>query len=167
MQATNNIHQNLVMLILGQSFYWKTRSQNMIYLYWEFSNSNTWLIQMEIDGPCDLETARANSNWNRWSLWLRHSEVRLYYKIVSKLFFIWLLEIQSNLSMKGIQKVSFIYRLIFYGLFFNGENEAALYTLICYIEVPFKAALTVTFSVLALSISQFTLWSQKHTWKIL
>jgi hypothetical protein len=33
--------------------------------------------------------------------------------------------------------------LTVYALFINRNNETALYRLICYIEVPFKAGLTV------------------------
>ena len=33
-------------------------------------------------------------------------------------------------------------RLKLYALFINGENEAVLYKLICYVEAPFQAGLT-------------------------
>jgi hypothetical protein len=69
------------------------------------------------------------------------------YNIMSTLVpHIWL-HIQSNLYIKDTQEnlenVPFIYRLKLYELFRNGKNETALYRLICYIEVPFKAGLTV------------------------
>jgi hypothetical protein len=42
-----------------------------------------------------------------------------------------------------LENVPFIYRLKLYELFRNGKNETALYRLICYIEVSFKAGVTI------------------------
>ena len=41
------------------------------------------------------------------------------------------------------EQVLFIYRFKRYAQLINGENEAALYRVICFIEVPFKASLTI------------------------
>jgi hypothetical protein len=51
------------------------------------------------------------------------------------------------------KNVSFIYRskLPIYALFINGENEAAFYRLICYIEVLFKTCMTVLYIYYILS----------------
>ena len=41
------------------------------------------------------------------------------------------------------EELPVIYRLKLYALFINGENEAALYSVICYIEVSIKGCTTV------------------------
>jgi hypothetical protein len=49
----------------------------------------------------------------------------------------------TSASFNSSCKLSFIYRLKLYALFINGGNETALYRLICYIKVHFKAGLTI------------------------
>jgi hypothetical protein len=46
-------------------------------------------------------------------------------------------------TQENLENVPFIYRLKLYELFRNGKNETALYRLICYIEVSFKAGVTI------------------------
>jgi hypothetical protein len=53
----------------------------------------------------------------------------------------------------------FIYRLKLYALFINGKNETVLYRDICYIEVFFKAGL----SVVILNKKTVIIYIYKHT----